>query len=81
MPLILLTGKAIAEMIPGKTYEQTGLPRVWKTSQERLDSERNDILSPLEPAQAKLWRLTIDSRAIAEKESSAYEVLVKMQSS
>lgn len=44
MPLIFLSGKAIAEMIGGKTYEQTGLPRVWKTTQERLNDGRNDIL-------------------------------------
>ncbi len=54
MPLIFLTGKGIAEMIDGKTYEQTGLPSVWKTSQERLDNERNDILTPSKLAQAKL---------------------------
>jgi len=54
MPLIFLTGKAIAEMIGGKTYEQTGLPRVWRTSQERLNSERNDVLTPWELGRAKL---------------------------
>ena len=54
MPLIFLSGKAIAEMICGKTYRETGLPRVWKTSQERLDSERNDMLMTPKPTLAKL---------------------------
>ena len=54
MPLIFLSGKGIAEMIYGKTYEQTGLPRVWRTSQERLADERNDILTSPKLAWAKL---------------------------
>lgn len=44
MPEILLTSKALSSMIKdGKTYEETGLPIVFKTTQERLDDDRNHI--------------------------------------
>ena len=44
MPLIFLAAKGIADMIKnGKTYEQTGLPRVYRTGQERLQSDVNKI--------------------------------------
>ncbi|KAI4595679.1 hypothetical protein KJ359_006668 [Pestalotiopsis sp. 9143b] len=44
MPEILLTSKAVASMVKdGKTYEETGLPIVFKTTQERLDDARNHI--------------------------------------
>lgn len=51
MPLILLSAKGIAEMIRGeKSFEQTDLPRLFKPSKERLESEKNEILcvKPLE---------------------------------
>ena len=47
MPVICLATKAVARMImelEGKTFEETGLPILYKTSQERLDNERNDFL-------------------------------------
>ncbi|RDW59036.1 hypothetical protein BP5796_11960 [Coleophoma crateriformis] len=44
MPEILLTSKAIASMVKdGKTFEETGLPMVFKTTQARLDDDRNHI--------------------------------------
>jgi len=46
MPLIFLAAKGIAVMIgDGKTYEETGMPRLFKTSTSRLESKRNDIVS------------------------------------
>jgi len=46
MPVIFLSTKGIAQMIrDGRTYERTGLPILYKTSKERLESERNDILT------------------------------------
>lgn len=37
MPVIYLAAKGIVEMIAdGKAYEETGLPRVYRTSAERL---------------------------------------------
>lgn len=45
MPIIFLAAKGIAEMIrDDKTFEQTGLPRVYKTNEERLHSDKNMIL-------------------------------------
>lgn len=45
MPLIYLATKALAEMIRGeKTFEDTNLPAVFKPTQERLDSQKNEIL-------------------------------------
>lgn len=46
MPVVFLAAKGIAEMIgEGKTYEDTGMPRLFRTSKGRLESKRNDILS------------------------------------
>lgn len=53
MPLILLSTKGIAQMIlHGKTFEEVGVPKIFKVTQERLDSRRNDILSSIEPVKA-----------------------------
>lgn len=44
MPVIFLAAKGVAEMIRhGKTFEQTGLPRVYRTTEERLLSPENLI--------------------------------------
>ena len=46
MPIIFLAAKGIADMIRrGKTFEQTGLPRVYRTTEERLRSETNGIVN------------------------------------
>lgn len=45
MPLILKTGRAIAEMLSGKTFEDTEVPGIFKTTKERLLSDKNDILN------------------------------------
>lgn len=45
MPLILLSAKAIADMVKeGKSFEQTGVPSVFKVTKERLDSTVNSII-------------------------------------
>lgn len=44
MPEILLTAKALASMVKdGKSFEETGLPGPFKTTQERLDDDRSFI--------------------------------------
>ena len=46
MPVIFLAAKGVAEMIrKDKTFEQTGLPRVYRTTEERLRSDTNLILN------------------------------------
>lgn len=45
MPLILLSAKGVVQMLRhGKSYEETGIPSLFKTTEERLASTRNDIL-------------------------------------
>lgn len=45
MPLIYLASRALADMLRGnKSFEETNLPSVFKPTQERLDSKRNEIL-------------------------------------
>lgn len=45
MPLILLSAKAIAQMLrEGKSFEETGVPSVFKATKERLESTKNDII-------------------------------------
>lgn len=44
MPIVFLAAKGIAEMIrDDKTFEQTGLPRVYRTTEERLHNDKNMI--------------------------------------
>ncbi|KAG5754617.1 hypothetical protein H9Q70_002723 [Fusarium xylarioides] len=45
MPVIFLAAKGIAAMTQGLAYEKTGMPSLFKTSKDRLESERNDILA------------------------------------
>jgi len=48
MPRILLSSKGIAAMIrSNKSFEETGLPRAYKVSTERLVSPNNDLLESL----------------------------------
>ena len=52
MPQILLSAQAVASMVrDGKSFEQTGLPRIFKTTHKRI--ERKD--SPLEDSLRSLW--------------------------
>ncbi|PLN83231.1 FAD dependent oxidoreductase superfamily [Aspergillus taichungensis] len=45
MPQVFLSAEGIARMIvDGAAYEETGLPRLFRTSSDRLESEANDIL-------------------------------------
>ncbi|OJZ81905.1 hypothetical protein ASPFODRAFT_51593 [Aspergillus luchuensis CBS 106.47] len=42
MPVILLSAKGLAEMVQkGKKFEETGMPRLFKTSVERMEKARN----------------------------------------
>lgn len=46
MPIIFLAAKGVAEMIRNdKTFEQTGLPRVYRTTEERLHTDRYVIFN------------------------------------
>ncbi|QRD86468.1 hypothetical protein F9C07_7316 [Aspergillus flavus] len=48
MPQVFLSAQAIAQMIiRGATYEETKLPRLFKTTPERLSSQENHILTHL----------------------------------
>lgn len=52
MPQILLSSKGLAAMVrDGVPFEQTGLPRLFETTKERI--ERRD--SPLEDSFRPLW--------------------------
>ncbi|OOF99653.1 hypothetical protein ASPCADRAFT_203418 [Aspergillus carbonarius ITEM 5010] len=45
MPQVFLSTRGIAQLIvDGISYEETGLPRLFKTTTERLQSRRNNIL-------------------------------------
>ncbi|KAE8441067.1 hypothetical protein EG329_005896 [Mollisiaceae sp. DMI_Dod_QoI] len=45
MPIIFLAMKGVAEMVgKGKRYEEVGIPRVYKTTRERLESEYNVLV-------------------------------------
>jgi len=44
MPLIFLSTKGIAKMVRGVPYEEAELPRTFKTTKERLESKRNDLI-------------------------------------
>ncbi|KAK7745789.1 hypothetical protein SLS53_002506 [Cytospora paraplurivora] len=49
MPQIFLSAKAIAEMaVEGTDFENTGVPRLYELTQERLDSKKNVILESWE---------------------------------
>jgi hypothetical protein len=53
MPQILLASKGIARMLRDDiSYEETGLPSVFKTTNERLDSKKN----ALEEGFQNLWK-------------------------
>lgn len=45
MPIIWLAMKGIKDMLGGKSFEESGIPRIFKTTQERLESEV-DVLGP-----------------------------------
>ncbi|PYH45127.1 sterol homeostasis protein ARV1 [Aspergillus saccharolyticus JOP 1030-1] len=46
MPQIFLSARGIARMVvDGVAYEESGIPRLFKTTPERLASRRNDILT------------------------------------
>jgi hypothetical protein len=52
MPQIYLSAKGVASMLIDKeSFQNTGIPKTFETSQERLDSRRNVILENWEAAQ------------------------------
>jgi glycine/D-amino acid oxidase-like deaminating enzyme len=51
MPVIWLVMKGIAEMVKGKRFEEVGIPRVYKTTRERLESDI-DLLGPKKKRQS-----------------------------
>ena len=49
MPQVFLSAKGIAAMlVEGKSYEETGVPRLYKTTKTRLSSSRNITLDTWE---------------------------------
>lgn len=57
MPLILLSAKAVAQMVRNDVpFEQTGVPSVFKATKERLANTKNEILEGhvSEPPKARL---------------------------
>ncbi|KAI5307455.1 hypothetical protein KEM55_008242, partial [Ascosphaera atra] len=45
MPVCFLSGRGVAAMIrDGLSFEQTGLPRLYKTSETRLADPRNAVV-------------------------------------
>lgn len=52
MPEILLSGKGVAAMVRnGISFEESGLPQIFKTSTERITNAK----SPLEESLQPLW--------------------------
>lgn len=45
MPLILLSAKGVVQMLlHGKSYEETGVPEVFRATENRIASRRNEII-------------------------------------
>jgi glycine/D-amino acid oxidase-like deaminating enzyme len=45
MPLILLSAKAVVQMLRhGKSFKDTGLPSIFQVTKHRLRSKKNDII-------------------------------------
>ncbi|KAJ5912178.1 uncharacterized protein N7473_001481 [Penicillium subrubescens] len=58
MPQIFLAAEGIAKMVVGDVaFEETGLPRLFKTSQSRLDKQENKILSSAPEGGSSLAKL------------------------
>jgi Glycine/D-amino acid oxidases (deaminating) len=52
MPQVYLSAKAISKMVIRKVvFEESGVPKLFNTSQERLNSQRNKILDTFAQAQ------------------------------
>lgn len=52
MPKILLSSKGLAAMVrDGATFEETGLPRIFKTTKQRNEAKS----SPLEESLVPFW--------------------------
>jgi glycine/D-amino acid oxidase-like deaminating enzyme len=55
MPEILLSSKGLASIVrDGTAFEQTGLPRIFKTTKARVEAQG----SPLEDSFSELWAKT-----------------------
>lgn len=45
MPFILFSAKAVVQMLRfGKSFEESGVPSVFKVTKERLESTKNEII-------------------------------------
>ncbi|KAH7477403.1 hypothetical protein BFJ68_g2999 [Fusarium oxysporum] len=54
MPQIFLSAKGVASMVmEGLSYEKTGIPKLYKATQERLDSPNNAILDTWKTVQRR----------------------------
>lgn len=52
MPLILLSAKAMVQMLRhGKSFEDTGVPAPFRVTKQRLESTKNDIIDGHEAEQ------------------------------
>lgn len=59
MPQILLSSKAVAAMVrDGISFEETGLPAVFKTTEERVQTRNNPLVDGLQ----NLWSSSVKSR-------------------
>ncbi|KAM0418715.1 hypothetical protein ACHAPT_012313 [Fusarium lateritium] len=59
MPQILLSSKGVAAMVcDGVSFENSGLPHIFKTTKSRISSERNLMEESLEP----LWKTGRESK-------------------
>lgn len=48
MPVIFLAAKGLVQMLcDGKSFEETGLPPMFEVTEERMESEKNEILDDL----------------------------------
>lgn len=55
MPVIFLAAKGLVQMLrEGKSFEETGLPPMFKVTKERMESEKNEILDDLPAPLASL---------------------------
>jgi hypothetical protein len=54
MPQVFLTAKGVAGMVAeGTAFAQTGVPRIFEETVQRLESTRNDILDTWKSSQAQ----------------------------
>ncbi|KEF60512.1 uncharacterized protein A1O9_02073 [Exophiala aquamarina CBS 119918] len=50
MPMILLSARGLVQMMQGKSFEEVGIPELFKPTEERLASTKNEILDGSHPS-------------------------------